>query len=276
MFGVPSPRSTDIVWHRDIEEIRGGPVFNCVRVSFAAFVLVKLCLSASSAESRIGKIIDRSLLNTEVYLDRLIAHVRRVVGEPARRVPTIFLALVLKLREWCRHPEIIWNRTDDVLIGDLSDAERDAASLESRARIVEQSSTVGDTPHADHNKDIQTISSNSSAMGDANQLYPAETSAMDSTVVPIDRMMPDWMASGVQINLTADGSAPRMTSLQGQTMMPGFPGMGFNETYYNMMENMDILAGGGLTGLEDWSIEANEFDNSMNGLNWQSSSNAGG
>jgi hypothetical protein len=245
-------------------------------VSFAAFVLVKLCLSASSAESRIGKIIDRSLLNTEDYLDRLIAHVRRVVGEPARRVPTIFLALVLKLREWCRYPEIIWNRTDDVPVADFGDADREVAVQENRPRIVEHSSTVGDTPHADHNKDIHTISSDSSTMGDAAQLYPAETSAVDSTVVPVDRMMPDWMASGVQLYPAADGSAPRMTSSQAQSMMPGFAGMGFNETYYNMMDNMDILAGGGLTGLEDWSIEANEFDDSMSTLNWQSSSNAGG
>jgi hypothetical protein len=245
-------------------------------VSFAAFILVKLCLSASSAESRIGRIIDRSLLKAEAYLDRLVVLVRHVVGEPARRVPTIFLALVLKLREWCRHPEIIWTRTDDVTLIGSREHEREAASPESETRIIEQSSTVGDTPHADHNKDTQTTSLDSSLTGDVAQLHHAETSTVDSTTIPSDRTMSDWVAPGVQLYPAADASAPGMMSSQVHSIMPGFAGMGFDETYYNMMENMDILAGGGLTGLEDWNIEPMEFDNSMGTLNWPSSANTGG
>jgi hypothetical protein len=246
-------------------------------VSFAAFILVKLRLSASSGESRIGKIIDRTLLKAENYLDRLTVHVRHVVGDPPRRVPNIFLALILKLREWCRDPGVIWNRPDDVPLLDSRDYQGQEAALnEIQARIVEQSSVVDETPSANYNRDSQTASSDSSTMEDATQLHHAESSATDSTVVPVDRMIPDWMGYAGQFNPAANGPTQTTIPLQAQSIMPGFAGMGFDETYYNMMENMDILAGGGLTGLEDWSIDANEFDNTMDTLNWQSSSNTGG
>lgn len=88
------------------------PVFTYVRVSYAAFVLAKLCLSASRPESRLAHAIDLDSLQIESYLNRAIAHVKQAVGPMRRRVPAIFLALLFKLRLWCRDPDILYR--DDV------------------------------------------------------------------------------------------------------------------------------------------------------------------
>jgi hypothetical protein len=89
------------------EKARSLPVFIFVRVSFAGFVLVKLCLSASSISSRIKDLIDVGNLNTEEYMDRTIWHCRSIVGTNECRVPALFLALLFKMRLWCKNPGMI-------------------------------------------------------------------------------------------------------------------------------------------------------------------------
>ncbi|TKA79022.1 hypothetical protein B0A55_03160 [Friedmanniomyces simplex] len=91
----------------DVDGLRALPVFSYVRVSFAAFVLAKLCLSASHRGSRIYRVLDRRALQVESYMDRAVLHVRNIVGGKRCRVPAIFLALLFKLRQWCLNPEMI-------------------------------------------------------------------------------------------------------------------------------------------------------------------------
>lgn len=98
----------------EVEVARALPVFGYVRVSYAAFVLTKLCLSNASPTSRIGKVIDRSSIKAESVMDRAILHVRAVVGHARCRVPTIFLALLFKLRQWCLNPGII-ERSEEIM-----------------------------------------------------------------------------------------------------------------------------------------------------------------
>lgn len=97
----------------DVDAARALPVFGYVRVSYAAFVLTKLCLSNSSPASRTGKLIDRSSLKAESFMDRAILHVRAVVGPVRCRVPAIFLALLFKLRQWCMNPALI-EKSDEI------------------------------------------------------------------------------------------------------------------------------------------------------------------
>ena len=78
----------------EVESLRALPVFSYVRISYAAFVLAKLSLSAAHSGSRIGRVLDRSSLKAESFLDRCILQVRAIVGPSRCRVPAIFLALV--------------------------------------------------------------------------------------------------------------------------------------------------------------------------------------
>jgi hypothetical protein len=84
------------------------------------------------------------------------------------------------------------------------------------------------------------------------------------------------MASSMNIYPVSDGS--RITSAPAPTMstIPGFAEMEVDGAFYNMMENMDVLAGGGLTGLEDWSMDTNDFYHSMGMSNWPPSAGTGG
>lgn len=104
-------------------------MFGYVRVSFAAFVLAKLCLSSAYADSRIGMVLDRRSLKVEEYMDRAILHVRNIIGTQKGRVPSIFLALLFKLRQWCLNPismvEMSEQEPDAKMTGSaLEDAEK--------------------------------------------------------------------------------------------------------------------------------------------------------
>ena len=108
-----SHRLLDVFLTIDVESCRALPVFAYVRISYAAFILTKLCLSNASPVSRIGKVIDRSSLRAQHFMDRAIYHVQAVATIQATpklvtcRVPAIFLALLFKLRQWCLNPAII-------------------------------------------------------------------------------------------------------------------------------------------------------------------------
>ncbi|KAK0313905.1 hypothetical protein LTR01_002162 [Friedmanniomyces endolithicus] len=102
----------------DVDGLRALPVFGYVRVTFAAFALAKLCLSAAHPEARLHRVADRRALQVEGYMDKAVLHVRNVVGTKRCRVPAIFLALLFKLRQWCMNPELI-----ERAVGDVPDAE---------------------------------------------------------------------------------------------------------------------------------------------------------
>lgn len=91
----------------DQDAVRCLPVFYYVRVSFAAFILAKLCLSAYSQHSQLADCIDCKALEAEVYVDRLILFVQSLTRSKGSHVPSLFLALLFKLRQWCSHPELI-------------------------------------------------------------------------------------------------------------------------------------------------------------------------
>lgn len=91
----------------NLQDTRALPVLTAVRISFAAFIIAKLCLSSMSKESRIAGLIDRSSLKAEVYIDKMILHARNVIGSRGRRVPAILMALLFKVRQWCANPEVI-------------------------------------------------------------------------------------------------------------------------------------------------------------------------
>ncbi|KAK5688772.1 hypothetical protein LTS10_000750 [Elasticomyces elasticus] len=121
----------------DVNSLRTLPVFGYVRISFAAFVLAKLCLSASHPDSRIYQVLDRRALKVESYMDRAVLHVRNIVGEKRCRVPAIFLALLFKLRQWCLNPKMIDGEGNEVLSSEgFEDGQKNSSlpSTDNQAR----------------------------------------------------------------------------------------------------------------------------------------------
>ncbi|KAK1816850.1 hypothetical protein LTR12_008688 [Friedmanniomyces endolithicus] len=128
----------------DVDGLRALPVFGYVRVTFAAFALAKLCLSAAHPEARLHRVVDRRALQVEGFMDRAVLHVRNVVGTKRCRVPAIFLALLFKLRQWCMNPELIERAADDVPAAERAEDLRRGGSWSDRgAAAVRQLRTGG-------------------------------------------------------------------------------------------------------------------------------------
>lgn len=173
----------------EVEASRALPVFVYVRVSYAAFVLTKLCLSNASPSSRIGKVIDRSRLKAENIMDRAIHHVRAVVGPVRCRVPAIFLALLFKLRQWIMNPNVLlanldeaanraaWNLTQAITPEDSDEPQTNTTRYLEGSRVVEQTSSNENSPDASSNPNLrqsvptplsQTLDPNSTSAGAVN------------------------------------------------------------------------------------------------------------
>ncbi|KAJ2983417.1 hypothetical protein NQ176_g702 [Zarea fungicola] len=90
---------------------RALPLGMFVRVSYAAFVLAKLCASAAQERSQLAPLIDLASLQAESYLNRTLLFVRNSIGVNGCRLPAIFLNLLSQMREWCLHPELIGQPT---------------------------------------------------------------------------------------------------------------------------------------------------------------------
>ncbi|RMZ27233.1 hypothetical protein D0859_08691 [Hortaea werneckii] len=251
----------------DHDSCRALPVFSFVRISYAAFILAKFCLSASHAGSRLGAVLDRSSLKAESYLDRAILHVREIVGPLRCRVPAIFLALLFKLRQWCMHPQLIEGPQETqspFLNGDTIDfandqpSHRDISSMD--RRIVEQSNASSDSSP-------QTLAEGQQAAFESVTGLAAQEAAYQAT--------PDGLPAP---NFTSN--TPGHPNAIDNATQQGFD-FGYSSDMMNMDENFFASLGdfpeGGLTGLDDWIPQELSFNGlPQSGSYWQPSSSTGG
>ncbi|KAK4580094.1 hypothetical protein LTR86_000296 [Recurvomyces mirabilis] len=239
------------------ESLRAMPVFSYVRVSFAAFVLAKLCLSASHTRSRIGRVLDKSALKADSYMDRAVLHVRNIVGTKRSRVPAIFLALLFKLRQWCLNPEML-EQTDGSGLGAMEPYN----NLRNGGALPE---TTTDALVDDGHKRITEL------YGDS-----VSGSASSETSPGSGELPKTQQASGVPSRTTVSEQQPTpMSQSQGDTCQPGTndaqhsqagipsngPEQELNEIdlmqldldFANYIDELNGSIGDGdLTGLDNW------------------------
>lgn len=268
----------------DVEGCRSLPVFSYVRISFAAFVLAKLCLSAAHPRSRIAKVLDRSSLKVESYMDRAILHVRNIVGVKRSRVPSIFLALLFKLRQWCLNPDILDHYEDDV---PQIEGQGDGSS-----RMIQDRDCEGSVIELDGVRITEQISSSESspqAVSGAGQvaqhtsLKPIDEMAYIHSVTPISQSdtvmqygsgsdeggMPPAHAIQPMTAAAPNTSAPS-NDVQWQEV--GDP-MAMDSELLQFIAEMNQTSEGGLTGLDDWGGLPME---QMEQMNWQMGAGATG
>jgi hypothetical protein len=264
---------------------RFQPIFAFVRVSFAAFVLAKLCLSAYSPESRLANLIDSSALHAESHVDKLIVFVQDVVGPKGRHVPSLFLALLFKLRQWCTHPELIQQAQDEGAPTDIwpegAKKAREYIAIEG-PRITEAMGSSADTsPETPNNSGISggtpgTWNLPAAWTGKSqatSQHIPRESSSEQ-------RAATGGMPGSINIPNTPQPSGPnfedyeervytRFETASDQTVAPATnqpsagtasatawsaaDQMNLDNDMFAFLNNMDDIAQGGLTGLDDWT-----------------------
>lgn len=286
----------DVFLAIDATSLRALPVFTYVRVSFAGFVLAKLSLSAVHPRSRLGKVLDHSSLKAESYMDRMILHARNIAGPSRSRVPSIFLALLFKLRQWCLHPTALIDEHEESFHEMISrTAKSDPHLLSDRMafegpRVFEYFSSSEDSPHT---VDEATAGNASAAHGTKSRSTSVMTSPQEAFAFQYNQPTnSDFtpMMAGVPSH-PANASSSALAPVPLPQPPPPAPMMPFADSNYtnppsssytqvlNQMSLDDTLMSfigdmtlpeGGLTGLDDWSMPPDLSNmNQMDVMNWQ-------
>ncbi|KAK3700908.1 hypothetical protein LTR37_015711 [Vermiconidia calcicola] len=272
----------------DAEKARALPVFSYVRISYAAFFLAKLCLSAAHRGSRIGKVLDRSSLKVDCYMDRAILHTRAIVGSARCRVPAIFLALLFKLRQWCMNPAMI-EQPEDMFDGAMSHVGKQATPVSvndtqaSNARYIEgprvvehissdesspQTSVDGQNGTYESMADYANRTTASLAPNIAPQSRKVDTSRRESGH-DVPPAVPDLPSTFPSAALNIDMTQPHsFLDLNNQ--------MELDQNFFQFFDDMNGFSNGGLTGLEDWSSFPADLMGSSDNLNWQAAATIDG
>ena len=250
----------------DVGASRALPVFVYVRVSYAAFVLTKLCLSNFSPASRIGKLIDRSSLKAESFMDRAILHVRAVVGPVRCRVPAIFLALLFKLRQWCMNPALIekseeitneptWNLNQAITPEDSHDEQDTSTKFLEGPRIVE---------HASSNENSPQTSSESG--GPAHDFTP-QSQTLDQNATSIG------VISAPPSNMTVPGMPDTGDTAGPQTMpyLNASDQMELDQNFFMFFGDMNHYTDN-MQGLNDWATLPQDLMTLPDNFTWPGSS----
>ncbi len=198
-------------------------------------------------------------------MDKAILQVRAIVGTSTRRVPAIFLALVLKLRQWSMNPHMLdgpenagdraaldISQTPTMSPGGVSRWQ--ATKTNTASRISEQPSSEESSPddHIEQYDSITTFAAKTTAELDPN---------MSSELTPDSNDNSDMQrSSAAAISVPAD-LVPSTDDLMVNDI-PCQPGsyldpndqMELDRNFFQMYGDMDALSNGGLTGLEDWSM----------------------
>jgi len=280
------------------EVARFQPIFIFVRVSFAAFVLAKLCLSAYSPESRLANVIERESLHAEPYVDRLILFVQEVVGPRGRHVPSLFLALLFKLRQWCTHPELIQQAQDEGAPSDIwpegAKKAREYIELEGPRITEAMSSSTEPSPETVNNSGG---SSGTPAAWNTPAAWAGETNAAFQHISDeSQRMNTDRLQGSINIPNTPQSIGPDIKSYDHVFGRPTINNndqhalsttsqpqattsatadwttanqMDLDSETFAFLNNMEDLTQGGLTGLEDWTDFSTDLGPIQDFGDWQ-------
>ena len=284
------------------EVARFQPIFIFVRVSFAAFVLAKLCLSAYSPESRLANVIDRNSLHAEPYVDKLILFVQEVVGPRSRHVPSLFLALLFKLRQWCSHPELIQQAQDEGAPSDIwpegAKKAREYIELEGPRITEAMSSSTEPSPDTVNNSGG---SGGTPAAWNTPAAWAGETNAAFQHVsregVPDQRTRTNPSQDAINIpntpqsmgpntgyeqvfagpNFINDNNQPELSSTSHPQTTPfvtptdwtAANQMDLDSDTFAFLNNMEDFTQGGLTGLEDWTDFSTDLGPVQDFGDWQ-------
>ncbi|KAK1829814.1 hypothetical protein QBC39DRAFT_392276 [Podospora conica] len=80
--------------------IRCLPVYNFVRVAYAAVVLMKMFFAASSEKSSLGKVINKDDIKVEQHLEKLLAKFKETAADDKSRPAAKFLVVLIMLHSW--------------------------------------------------------------------------------------------------------------------------------------------------------------------------------
>ncbi|KAI9778728.1 MAG: hypothetical protein M1839_007959 [Geoglossum umbratile] len=84
----------------DVADMRCLPIYNFVRMAYAAVALIKLYLSASFPNSELGKVFKKEDMKVEYYLDALLDILRATAEDDKFKPAAKFGMIILMLKTW--------------------------------------------------------------------------------------------------------------------------------------------------------------------------------
>jgi hypothetical protein len=96
----------DLILNMAVESLRALPIFNFVRMAYAAIFITKLHISSKTPASQIGAVIEPKMVRLGYYLEALIEKLGVAVGPMEFRAPFTFLGLLMRLQIWFKSQEI--------------------------------------------------------------------------------------------------------------------------------------------------------------------------
>ena len=104
----------------DVETLKASPVFIYARVLYAAVVIVKLHVSATSPLSQIGVLIDPESLKVDFYLSSIIDRLMVTAGPAKFRSAYMFMGAFTR-----QAPQVVPRSTEtDICLGRLCSRNR--------------------------------------------------------------------------------------------------------------------------------------------------------
>ena len=267
----------------DVNKARSLPVFSYVRISYSAFVLAKLSLSVANPASRIGKVLDRSSLKVESFMDRAILHVRVVVGPQRSRVPGIFLALLFKLRQWCMHPEII-DGSEEAMNAPALDPGQTATTQEIEGTQSRTDRRIEGPRVVEHvSGDESSPQTPSDGQGGGNEsiaekLSPDSVPRISSEFTPPSHQV-DYKGAPVGGVPATNMISNEAASVAGITIPQPTPflnptdQMELDQNFFQFFGDMNALPYAGLGELDDWTSIPTDLMGLPDNFNWQATSN---
>ncbi|TVY15322.1 Transcriptional regulator WAR1 [Lachnellula arida] len=95
----------DLILNMEVESLRALPIFNFVRMAYAAIVLTKLHISSKTPGSQIGAVIEPKMIRLGYYLEAVIEKLGVAVGPMECRAPFTFLGFLMRLQIWFKSQE---------------------------------------------------------------------------------------------------------------------------------------------------------------------------
>ena len=216
-------------------------------------------------------------------------HVRDAVGTVKGRIPSIFLALLFKLRQWCLNPKALLEPDhEDVSIFDDEQRNHRNALLASvmeagHPRITEHISSDEGSPQTLNSSNSRPMAIASSTSETARTMPEAGTAAYEQSApqlqAGINTSSIDYTtgAPGYSNASAASSGVVAPIAQQPNYTAPSEP-MNIDDNLFQFLGNMNTFPEGGLTGLDDWANIAQDLSgmSAEDMMNWQFPPPAGG
>lgn len=239
----------DVFLSLDLHSLRTVPIVIFVRMSYSIVVLIKLHISTYSRE--VGKVLDRSVLNVNHYLEACMEKLKAAAGVKKHRIPNKWLSILRDIGGW-------YHKYDDAI------RQKESSSSTEMAAINWLQAPNGKCPQIAQNMLDQSIGALHYSLASSG----TDKNSGDNVATPDADMSSEPLAFSTTGQTTWVAPNENWSSAQAASLMGGFDsfGMDFTPNDFSFLEQPNELDRNAAWMTENMILEDINFDPS--GGNW--------